>query len=289
MSTAAKALASSPQQSSRARHVGQRGPTPFEAHLLGGALLAAEQSLNMRHGQPALDSAEETAKSGLVEYPRPNKFEVHLMNGTLLAAERAKVQKDSQRSLARSALATASPSPPRQQALPVDVPGTKLGSLRAEYSSKDNELVKTSLKTKDAQSSHTIQNQVSHHHQSSDHHHAWPPPLSPMPGQYPSSSSASSEQGDSTYEEAQEYGSHHIREPWRYQDQPPSGEHESIENACDCGCADVVRGEMALVRSEIVSLRKTVWVLAAGLGFDGGGLDSRSIRSRGEYLWSRAE
>ena len=35
---------------------------------------------------------------------------------------------------------------------------------------------------------------------------------------------------------------------------------------CSCECADVVRGEMALVRSEIASLRKTIWATGIGAG-----------------------
>jgi len=107
-----------------------------------------------------------------------------------------------------------------------------------------------------------------------------------MPGYYPSSSSASSEHEDAIYEDAQEYESRHVREPWYHQDQPLSGEHEPVENACDCSCADVVREEMALVRGEIASLRKTVWVLAAGLGVDGGEMDRRLSRVSGvNNLW----
>jgi len=272
ISTPVKERLPSPQQSSWPIHIGHRQPTPFEAHLMSGALLAAEQSRNISHGQPAPNSAEGREISHAVETTKPRQFQAHLLNGTLLAAERAKNQKDSQQSPALPAPSTASPSLPRQQASGVDVPETKLGSLHAEYSLNDNELVKTSAK--DVQPSHKPRNPAFHHYHHSDHHHTWPPPLSPMPGHYPSSSSASSEQGDTIWEDAQEYGSHHIREPWCHQDQPPSGEHESIENACDCSCADVVREEMALVRSEIVSLRKTVWVLAAGLGFDGGKMDS---------------
>jgi len=269
ISIPSKEHAPSPQQSSKSRHISHREPTPFEAHLMSGPLLVSEQSLASRHGQPAPNGAEESANSHSMEYPRPNIFQAHLMDGTLLAAEQAKIQRDGQQSPAQPAPSIASASLPPQQAVSGDVPvTTKLGSLRAEYPSKDSELFKTSPKA--VQSSHTNQSSATHHHHHSDHHHTWPSPLSPMPGYYPSSSSVSSEQGDTVWEDASEYGSHHIREPWLNQDQTHSGEHESIENACNCSCADVVREEMALVRSEIVSLRKTVWVLAAGLGFDSG-------------------
>ena len=44
------------------------------------------------------------------------------------------------------------------------------------------------------------------------------------------------------------------------------GERFAYTRVCNCDCADVVRREMALVRSEIASLRKTIWATGTGTG-----------------------
>lgn len=245
MSTPSNATTSSPLK--MPNHTSHAKPSDFEARLMSGSLLAAELSLEVRKDRKPLVDGEVQKSPPSDRRPWRSDFD-----GALLASEQDRSH-DKHSSFQK--LISSSIHNPPQLGMSPSKKTLMPQRLRYGYSPEDDELVE-----EDADEAH-FRRHLNHHR---------PPsiPIPPMPGHYTSSPSRSSSSGDDAtlYEDAQEYGSHLFREPWLHQDVPSNGEQRCPENACNCNCADVVREEMALVRGEIASLRKTVWVLSAGLG-----------------------
>ena len=247
------------------RPIGHGQPSDFEARLMSGSLLASEQRRRKKHDLQPLDHPEDTTSFPHHGRSIPGDVEVNPISGALLGTQQ---RPDCDHPSTFCTLPPAEPPfPLRQQAVHNTNKSVKLQRMRYGYSPEDEDLIEEDA---DDTPDYNMRERTAHHRRQKGAHRSLHTPPPPMPGHYiPSPSSSLPSEDEATYEDAQEYDAHEIRGLGCNQDvYPHSGEHRCSERDYGCSCADIVREEMALVRGELAGLRKTVWVLAAGLGVE---------------------
>lgn len=225
----------------------QTTPSAFESHLLGGALLSSKRRLHSPSPPAPVTAALHTNAS------RPRSNSVFLdRRSPHLKTPPARNSLPVKRETNQHAFST--PKTVQQpggraddRSLPSQfhIPGSFVPShVQAGYIDKSP----VTPPSGDSRALHT----PSRHHLH-------------VPGHF-----IDSDDDETLYEEAVEYGEHRYRSPWHIHQQELSldGGEQRVPavSTCNCDCADVVREEMALVRSEIASLRKTIWTMGTGMG-----------------------